>query len=148
MNLTMFITGFIASAGFGFLFNVPRRAVFAGGIAGMTGWVIYDVLLSVVQLNIVVSTAAAAFAIAVLSQLFARVYKMPVIIFSAAGIIPLVPGGVAYNTMRRFVSNDYYAAVELAAQVFLISGAIAFGLVLANVFQPLFKPKHEAERRE
>lgn len=85
----------------------------------------------------VFSTVAATFLVGVLSQMFARVYKKPVIIFSVAGIIPLVPGGLAYDAMRRFVENEYNLAVELAAKAFLLSGSIAIGLVLSEVLGQL-----------
>ncbi len=77
--------------------------------------------------------------IAVISQFFAKWYKTPMIIFSVAGIIPLVPGGLSYDAMRKFVENDYNQATQLAAKVFMISGAIAMGLVLAEVINQVVK---------
>ena len=35
------------------------------------------------------------------------------IIFSVAGIIPLVPGGTAYNAMRNIVEKDYALHLNL-----------------------------------
>lgn len=43
-------------------------------------------------------------------------YKTPITVFSVAGIIPLVPGGLAYDTMRNVVENQYDLAVQLAAK--------------------------------
>ncbi|MNJ77988.1 hypothetical protein D3C77_756170 [compost metagenome] len=65
--------------------------------------------------------------------MFAKLCKKPVILFSVSGIIPLVPGGLAYDAMRHFVINEYNVAVQLATQAFLISGAIAIGLVMSEV---------------
>lgn len=136
-----FVVSFIASAGFGVIFNVPRKSIVAGGIAGMIGWVLYSVLAEHFGLNAVMATAISSFVVATISQFFARFYKMPVIVFSVAGIIPLVPGGLAYSTMRHLVGNDYSVAIKSASQVFLISGAIAFGLVLAGVITQLLVRK-------
>lgn len=135
--LTQMVTSFIASAGFGIIFNAPKRALFQCGLAGMLGWTIY-VLLDP-HLETVISTVIATFAVGVVSQLSAKAYKMPVIIFSVAGIIPLVPGGLAYDAMRKFVENDYNTAVQLAAQASLISGSIAIGLVLSEVLNQLLR---------
>ena len=41
-----------------------------------------------------------------------RRYKRPVIIFIVPGIIPLVPGGAAYEATRYLVSNNYTNAVN------------------------------------
>lgn len=53
--------------------------------------------------------------------------------FSVSGIIPLVPGGVAYNALRHVAQNQFDQAVQLGAQAFMISGAIALGLLLSEV---------------
>jgi uncharacterized membrane protein YjjB (DUF3815 family) len=41
----------------------------------------------------------------------------PVIIFIVPGIIPLVPGGTAYEATRYLVSNDYTQAVNTFLEV-------------------------------
>ncbi|HET7657590.1 MAG TPA: threonine/serine exporter family protein [Bacillales bacterium] len=145
MWIQPFLMSFAASAGFGLLFNVPRKSVVPGAVAGMIGWVLYKALSFGYDINVILATAVSSFVVAGISQVFARFYKMPVIVFSVAGIIPLVPGGLAYSTMRDFVANDYNTAIGLAAEVFLLSGAIAFGLVLAGVMtQILFKRQTKA----
>lgn len=71
----------------------------------------------------------------------ARAYKTPITIFSVSGIIPLVPGGLAYEAMRHVVVNDYNMAIQLAAKAFMLSGAIAMGLVFSEVINQLTKTK-------
>ncbi|MDN8935075.1 threonine/serine exporter family protein, partial [Staphylococcus aureus] len=51
-----------------------------------------------------------------------RIYKRPVFIFIVPGIIPLVPGGAAFQATRFLVSNDYTIAVNTFLEVTLISG--------------------------
>ena len=136
MNLIVqLLTSFIASAAFGILFNAPGRTLLQCGFSGMIGWIAYVLLEQ--RADAVFSTVAATFIVGVISRLFARYYKKPFIIFSVAGIIPLVPGGLAYDAMRKFVENEYNLAVQLAAQAFLISGSIAIGLVLSEVLGQL-----------
>ncbi|SFS40529.1 threonine/serine exporter family protein [Paenibacillus sp. 453mf] len=133
------VTSFIASLAFGIIFNAPRKMLFPCGIVGMLGWIIYDIMEP--GYEAVSATLMATLVIGVLSQVFARLYKHPVIIFSVAGIIPLVPGGMAYNAMRYFVQNDYTAAVELAAKALMIAGSIAVGLILSEVLNQAFRRK-------
>lgn len=134
------VTSFIASAGFGILFNIPKKALPQSGFVGMIGWFVY-IALSSGGTNVILATFAASLAIGIISQLFAKRYKMPIIIFSVSGIIPLVPGGLAYDAMRNFVENDYSMALELAAKATMISGAIAIGLVFSEVINQLIKKK-------
>ncbi|WP_080845847.1 threonine/serine exporter family protein [Cytobacillus gottheilii] len=135
---THLITSFIASAAFGILFNAPKKSLLQCGFVGMVGWMIYIILVDR-YFDAVVSSLIAAFSIAVLSQMFARYYRTPIIIFSVSGIIPLVPGGLAYDAMRNFVENDYNTAIQLAAKAFMISGSIAVGLVVSEVLNQLIR---------
>ncbi|WP_453997450.1 threonine/serine exporter family protein [Bacillus nitroreducens] len=134
--LSHLITSFVASSTFGIIFNVPKKSLLNCGLVGMIGWMFYIVLFTE-GVDAVYATLAASFAVAIISHILAKVYKNPVIIYSIVGIIPLVPGGTAYDAMRNFVENDYSTALPLAARAFMISGAIAFGLVLSEVLNQL-----------
>lgn len=130
--LVQFISSFIASAAFAVLFNTPRKFLIACGASGMIGWMVY-ILMSGEHTGGVAASLVASCCVALLSQLFARLHKAPITLFSASGIIPLVPGGLAYSAMLNFVNNDYNMAVQFAAKAFLMSGAIAAGLLFAEV---------------
>lgn len=134
------ITSFIAAATFCILFNAPARALVQCGFAGMVGWILYLQLDK--NWDTVVATFLATVVVGVISQIFARSFKMPVIIFSVGGIIPLVPGGLAYDAMRKFVENDNNQAIQFAVQALMLSGAIATGLVLSEVLGQMFRRKH------
>ncbi|SFC18931.1 Uncharacterized membrane protein YjjB, DUF3815 family [Bacillus sp. OV322] len=135
--LAQLITSFIASASFGIIFNVPKNSIVKCGLVGMIGWLLYYALVEN-SVNSVIATLAAAFLVAVISLVFAKAYKTPIIIFSVSGIIPLVPGGMAYDAMRHFVQNDYNVAIQLAAKAFMLSGAIAMGLMFAEVMNQVY----------
>ncbi|MCA0969281.1 threonine/serine exporter family protein [Halobacillus litoralis] len=132
------LMSFIASASFGILFQAPRSTLFKCGLVGSLGWVIY-ILFVQAELNEITGTFVASFVIAMIGQFFARMYKTPVIVFSVAGIIPLVPGGLAYDAMRHFVQNNYETALPISAKAFMVSGAIAIGLVLSEVINQSVK---------
>ncbi|MBA4538732.1 threonine/serine exporter family protein [Bacillus aquiflavi] len=135
--LTHLLLSFIASASFGVIFNAPRQSLIQCGFVGMIGWISY-ILLADFGVDAVQASFVGAFAVALIGHVMAKRYKMPMIIFSVAGIIPLVPGGLSYDTMRHVAGNDYLGAIPLAAKAFMISGAIAMGLVFAEVFVQLF----------
>jgi uncharacterized membrane protein YjjB (DUF3815 family) len=132
------VTSFIASAGFGIIFNAPKRSLVKCGLVGMSGWMIYF-LLETNGFEPAAATLAASCFVAVISQVFAKMYKMPIIIFSVAGIIPLVPGGMAYDAMRNFVENDYTSAIALVAKATMIAGSIAMGLMFSEVINQIIR---------
>lgn len=132
------LLSFLAAAAFGIIFNAPKSSLVQSGFVGMLGWGIY-ILFTINGSDAVNATLVASFVIAVASQVFAKLYRMPIIIFIVAGIIPLVPGGMAYDAMRNFVENDYNIALALAAKAFLISGSIAMGIVFSEVINQIIR---------
>lgn len=135
------IFSFLAAAGFGIIFNAPRKMLLYCGFVGMAGWMIYSVF-NVFSGDPVQASFLGAFVVALVAHIFAKRFRTPMIIFSVAGIIPLVPGGTAYNAMRHFVENDNLTAISFATRAFMVSGAIAMGLVFAEVIiQLIFKSR-------
>ncbi|MFT8321890.1 MAG: threonine/serine exporter family protein [Bacillus sp. (in: firmicutes)] len=130
------LTSFVASYAFAMIFHTPRKLLLQCGFVGMCGWLAYWFTVYI-EMDMVPATIIGAFLVAIISHFFAKKYKTPVIIFSVAGIIPLVPGGMAFDAMRHFVENNYSYAVSLAAKAFLISGSIAMGLMFSEVINQL-----------
>jgi len=136
--ISQLVTSFIASSGFGIIFNVPKNAVLKCGFVGMIGWLLYFYLVEQ-KVDAAVASFFASFAVGIISHIFAKIYKNPVIIFIVGGIIPLVPGGLAYDAMRNLVGNENMMAVELSVRVLMIAGAIALGVVFSEVFNQLYR---------
>nr|WP_263323237.1 threonine/serine exporter family protein [Neobacillus sp. Marseille-Q6967] len=136
--LGQIITSFIATAAFGIIFNAPKETLVKCGLVGMGGWLLYYITEDYTSDSVLATLGATVF-VGVVSQRLAKFYKTPIIIFSVAGIIPLVPGGLAYDTMRNFVENDYQFALALGAKVTMLSGAIAFGLVFSEVVNQIIR---------
>lgn len=110
--------------------------LFHCGIVGAIGWLVYLAFTNQ-GVDIVPASFAGSFVIAIVAHLYAKRFKKPMLIFNVAGIIPLVPGGMAYNTMRHIVENDYMMGIEYAVKTSLVTGAIVMGLVFAEVFMQL-----------
>ncbi|MDM5331938.1 threonine/serine exporter family protein [Ureibacillus composti] len=130
------IFSFIFTACFGVIFNAPTKAIPYCGIVGAIGWIVYY-LINHIGVQEVQASFVGAFVVAIVAQIFARRFKMPMIIFNVSGIIPLVPGGIAYNTMRNIMELDYNLGIQNGMRAFMISGAVAMGLVFAEVITQL-----------
>nr|WP_285848926.1 threonine/serine exporter family protein [Solibacillus isronensis] len=134
--LAQIVISFIATACFGVIFNAPIKTIPACGFVGAVGWAVYYVLFES-GLDDVRASFLGAFVVSLVAYFFARKFRMPMIIFSVSGIIPLVPGGIAYSTMRNVMELDYIAGLENGMRAFMISGAIAMGLVFAEVMMQI-----------
>ena len=135
------ILSFLAATGFGIIFNAPRRMLFHCGFVGMTGWLVYSVFYGI-SADPMQSSFLGAFCRCPRSTYFCTesFRYADDYIQCSHGIIPLVPGGMAYNAMRHIVENDFLTAISYASGAFMVSGAIAMGLVFAEVmFQLIFR---------
>lgn len=120
---------FFSTLAFCMLFNVPIRTLLAGGFAGSLGWFIYNSLTEN-GMTVTLATFVASTGVSLGSQILSVYLRVPSTNFSVAGIIPLVPGSVAYKAVLSFVNGDDLAGITLATRTLLIAGAIASGLIL------------------
>ncbi|HMM30086.1 MAG: threonine/serine exporter family protein [Chloroflexota bacterium] len=127
---------FVATAGFAVLFNVPTRMLAVCGLTGALGLMWRAALLDA-GAHAVAATFAGALIVGVLGYTQARFFHMPRLIFTVNGIVPMIPGVAAFETMVFFVRGDIDAGVESAVVAFLLIGAIAFGLVTARMLMTL-----------
>ncbi len=58
---------------------------------------------------------------------------MPSILFDVPGLVPLVPGGQAYNSIKNFALGNYQVAFNYLSQVVWIAGSIALGFIVAEL---------------
>ncbi|WP_239257175.1 threonine/serine exporter family protein [Listeria ilorinensis] len=140
------IFSYLATVTFAILTNVPKRSLNACGLTGTFGWMVFWVL-SLLGAGNVMSTLAGAFMVAVASYFFSKYKKMPITIFNVPGIVPLVPGGLAYQAVRNFVLGEYNTAIAFSVQVAMVAGAIAGGLMLSEVFNHSIRRFREHKER-
>ncbi|CAM3548443.1 MULTISPECIES: threonine/serine exporter family protein [Brevibacillus] len=136
----------ISSTAWCILFNVPVRTILAGGMAGMVGWLVFS-FLPMLGAEVLLSTLVSASVVSLLSQLLSVLLRVPSTNFSVAGVIPLVPGSLAYKSMLAFVNNDYVGGITLATQTLLVAGAIASGLIFGISVLTIWKGARYAGKR-
>ncbi|QRG67816.1 threonine/serine exporter family protein [Brevibacillus choshinensis] len=137
---------FMSSMAWCVLFNVPVRTILAGGIAGMVGYIVYS-LLPLLNAEVLLSTFVSAAIVSLLSQFMSIYLRVPSTNFSVAGIIPLVPGSLAYKSMLAFVNNDYVEGITLATKTMMVAGAIASGLIFGISVVTIVKGARYAGKR-
>lgn len=139
--LLEFIIGMLATVGFSYAFNVPKRIISYNGLSGALGRVIY-LLIYHSSGNMYRATLVSAFAVTFLGEAYARTFKMPALCFTIPSILCLCPGSGIYYTMSYFVENKNDLAVSKLLETLVISGAIAFGIMLASaVFKAMNRIK-------
>lgn len=138
MDLLELILIFISSIAFSIIFNSPPKILIFGGINGVLGWVVFRY-----SYNYGISPSMAIFFAAVIVALFgeimARIIRQPVTLFVIPGIIPLVPGGTAYQTMLAFVKGNYNQGISYGTETLFAAGSIAAGLAFLTISFRMWK---------
>lgn len=129
---------FTASYFFAVVFDAPKKLFLAAGIVGAAGWMMGQTFGIVFDLPLVMVNFIGAFTLGIMSHIMARVYKEPSTIFLTPGIIPFVPGGMAYDATSSIILSDYFGAVNIIMEVIISAGSIAVGILFAEQFASLF----------
>lgn len=131
------VFSFGASCFFGLLFNAPKYLLIPAGLVGAVGWSMFQISIFYDYSDIQASFFGGFF-IGIMSHYMSRKFFSPAILFIIPGIIPLVPGGTAYQAIRNLVINNYHEALVTMIQVALISSAIALGLLISDLLSKLY----------
>ena len=133
---------FLAEIGFGLMFNIHGSKLLAAALTGTIGSFIYELILLSGSGEIFAMFIAACGLCAV-SELLARKMKTPVTTFLICALIPLVPGGGMYYTMRAIIQGNTINALETGIHTLGCAGALALGVALTSSFCSFsFKRSH------
>ncbi|MGI5173822.1 threonine/serine exporter family protein [Treponema sp. OMZ 840] len=137
MNIGMYLLallwGFGASFCYALIFNADFKDLFWAALTGSIGWTLY-IFLSGVTETATLAYFSGAFCVGILAELFAVCARTPATVFLIPGLIPLVPGGGLFQTMRAVVQGDMSAAAHTGFTALSAAGAIVFGMALASSF--------------
>ena len=135
------VSAFIGVVAVAVLFQVPRKNLVLAGVTGAAGWFL-ELVAEEVSGNALLSYFLAAFLVAVLSQIFARVSKAPVTLYLVTGILPLVPGVGMYRTVYYLLQSNHAMTGYYLSYTLQIAGMIALAIfVVDSCFKRLYERK-------
>lgn len=144
--LKEFIISAIAAIGFGYIFDLPRKAIYISSLAAGFGWVIYKITLEYTA-SVYIGSFISAFIMAATAEFMARTFHYPASVFILPGIINLCPGEAIYNTMKYFIENETEMAITSAYKGLGIAAALAFGVLLSSSFSSSLNTFKERNQR-
>lgn len=132
-----FLGSALACAGFGVLFNIRQKSLYAAAFIGGLGGMVYE-LGVVLHWSNAASNFLAAMVISILAEYFARRLKNTVTAFTACALIPLVPGGTAYEMMMEFSQGNTISGLVKFLDVLTVSGMLAMGILFVSTLTRFF----------
>jgi uncharacterized membrane protein YjjB (DUF3815 family) len=130
-ELVILIAGVLGTLGFSLLFKVNARHIPTAMLGGLISCGIY-LMLDALGANLFVSNFFAMLIAAIVSEIFARVFRAPAAIFLLPCVVPLVPGRGLYYTMSTLISENYNAMVAYGKATLLTGLGIASGMIVAS----------------
>ena len=140
----------LAALGFAILFNVPARTLILAVISGAVGYAVRSGLVQSGFTGVEMATLVAAIVVSLLGVLFGRHWHAPPVVGVIPGVIPLVPGALAFRTMIDILVlttdgvqvNETILTVTAANAIktLLIVGAIASGIAVPSLLLRRHRP--------
>lgn len=126
------VLSYLGSLSFAIINNVPHRLLNAAGITGVFGWLVY---LTCKNLNLgsFVSNFMGALVIGLLSYIFARYKKVPILNFNVSALICLVPGALFYEGIYATVFKGVAVGMNIVVKVMIVILALAVGTMLSQL---------------
>ncbi|GGB08849.1 threonine/serine exporter family protein [Macrococcus hajekii] len=126
------IFSFTASYFFAVLFDSPKRLFLPSGFVGAAAWMTSESLIKLLHFPQIYGYFFGSIILGVMCHMMARIYKEPSNLFMIPGIIPFVPGGLAYDAAMKMVMEQTSGPVEIILEITLLAGAIASGLLCSD----------------
>jgi uncharacterized membrane protein YjjP (DUF1212 family) len=83
---------------------------------------------------------AAAAAIGIMGNLYARFRRRPTLAIVLPGLALLLPGSIGFRGMQGIIASDTLAGLNTAISALIVAASIASGLLIANAVLP--SPRH------
>ena len=140
------LSGIVGSIGFALIFNLKRTQIPYIIIGSGLGTAIYLFVYHYTRNTFLSNMLATVFCTAS-AEFLARWRKAPATIFLIIHIIPLVPGGSLFYTMRSFVLHDHTTSASYAISTLYTAAGIAVGiLVVTSCISILYSYKQMSRR--
>ena len=131
------IAGTISTLGFAIIFKLKVKLWPFATICGLAACLLYFGLSELIGGDFI-PNAVASFAVALLSEVFARLGKAPATVFLLPGCIALVPGGTLYYTMNNLISENFDLASKNFLTTLTVGVGIGGGIIAASLVRLFF----------
>lgn len=126
--LLQMVMGCVGAVGFAVLFNVRFNKLWLIAAASALSWLGYALCMlcgTGIFWAFFCGTAVAA----LISEILARIVRVPVLMLLVPILIPLIPGSDLYRMMRDLIRGQEAAALSGTRLLLLEAGAIALGII-------------------
>lgn len=147
-TLLQVLMGTIGTMGFAILFNIRGKKFWLAGLGGCLSWGLFLLLFPIMESEVTRYYVCAVFA-AAYSEILARLLKTPATTFMMISLLPHIPGGALYRTMRYALNRSWRLSWESALHTLKLALALALGIVtvltVLSVLSRVMLPKKKEQ---
>lgn len=141
---------FVTACSYALMFNTNKKHILYIGICGFGTYAVYYLTMQSLDSIFWAAFISAAFT-ALYSEITARVRKAPALIFLLTGIVPTVPGGALYYTMRNMVLGNISGtfdklSVTLQTGIGIAGGIVSVSIIFGIVMDSIAKRKAQRNK--
>lgn len=125
------VIAFIASLGFGVIFNIKGKNLIFAALGGGLSWFFY-LFFTNVHISNTLSLFLSSVIFSIYSEICARILKTPVTTLVICALIPLVPGAGMYYTMYETITGSVSRSLELGLTTLASAGTLALGVIFVS----------------
>lgn len=122
------VSAFFGALGFSLIFNIKKEHLFLASLGGIFTWAIYLTASGLFSADTLISSVFSGAFCQIYSQILARWKKTPALIFCIPALVPLIPGGALYRTMRSVIHKDWSETLNWGGTTLQVTFGIAIGM--------------------
>ena len=120
----------IAILGFAVVIETPQKHLISAATVGIANGAVYLLCIELGS-NTILASFLAALTAALISHIYARIFKAPVTLFLITGILPTVPGGGMYRIVANIL-DDSPEVFNYLIETLEIAGVIALAIFMVD----------------
>jgi uncharacterized membrane protein YjjB (DUF3815 family) len=126
------IGSLLGAMGYALLAKASVKSLVPIFIVTTLGAVVYCVCDSL-DFSVFAAHMSSAFVVCALSEISARICRMPAVVIMFPSLIPLVPGRPLYLMVSNMINKNYGLAFDNGETTLLVASGIAGGMILSMV---------------
>lgn len=131
--ITKLFFSFLVSSSTAVLNNVERKFIVLCGFSGIITVISYNFFNSYSN-NVPISSLLSCIILSLFSQILFHLTRMPSIIFTISGIMPIVPGSLLFKCFNAIADNHFTVAMNYGGQAIMIGFSITIGFLINETF--------------
>lgn len=137
-QLVEIITAFLGTLGFSVVFRSSKKHILLISLGGAVSWATYLLSGMIIHSEPLCYFIASA-AVGLYAEIFARILHTPTTNIFAVAVLPLIPGGALYYTMRYAINGEWERFLIQGDVTLKIAIAIALGIITVSTAVKLVK---------